>query len=199
MREFIRHALLHKTDISLPQDNLKTNYNRPKLQSVPLVANAIGRRQAGLLLYMNGKGLSEEQDLFSSFWESEENSQQGTSDFEDADTVLAKLRKSQFRSRFFLNKSEREYVMSKGIETIRQHAAQIIRQRLAPAHIPNDGKQTPMRHGAHPVFLAQHATACCCRGCFQKWHGIPPGRELTAAEQHFAVNLIIAWITKQVE
>ena len=47
-----------------------------------------------------------------------------------------------------------------------------------PADIPNDGRQTPMRN--HPVFVAQHATATCCRGCLARWHGIPPGRELTA-------------------
>ena len=57
-----------------------------------------------------------------------------------------------------------------------------IRKRLAPAVIPNDGKQTPMR--GHPVFIAQHATGCCCRGCFEKWHRIPAGRELTDEEQH---------------
>lgn len=37
------------------------------------------------------------------------------------------------------------------------------------------------------VFIAQHATACCCRGCLYKWHGIPVGRELTAEEQKYVV------------
>jgi hypothetical protein len=31
----------------------------------------------------------------------------------------------------------------------------------------------------HPVFIAQHATATCCRGCLAKWHDIPAGRALT--------------------
>ena len=46
----------------------------------------------------------------------------------------------------------------------------------------------------HPVFLAQHATATCCRGCLEKWHGIEKGRELTASEQQYVVNIIMRWI-----
>lgn len=98
-----------------------------------------------------------------------------------------------------LKDADREYIQQKGLDTIREHAAEIIRKRLAPAVIPNDGKQTPMRgepHG-HPVFLAQHATATCCRGCLEKWHGIPQGRELTAAEQQYIVNVIMRWIQKE--
>lgn len=41
---------------------------------------------------------------------------------------------------------------------------------MAPKNIDNDGKQTPMR--GHPVFIAQHATATCCRECLKKWHNI---------------------------
>src|SRR3546814_7102519 len=57
----------------------------------------------------------------------------------------------------------------------------IVEKRLAPAEPVNDGKQTPMR--GHPVLIAQHATATCCRSCLAKWHGIPAGRLLDAAEQ----------------
>jgi hypothetical protein len=49
-------------------------------------------------------------------------------------------------------------------------------------------------HKGHPVFLAQHATATCCRGCLEKWHGIPKGRELTASEQQYVVYIIMRWI-----
>jgi hypothetical protein len=31
----------------------------------------------------------------------------------------------------------------------------------------------------HPVFIAQHACACCCRGCLEKWYRIPRGIPLT--------------------
>ena len=75
--------------------------------------------------------------------------------------ALNNLNKSNFRSSFYLSCSEKKYVKEKGIETIRNHAEDFIRQRIAPAVIPNDGKQTPMR--GHPVFKAQHACACCCR------------------------------------
>ena len=40
-----------------------------------------------------------------------------------------------------------------------------------------------------PVFLAQHATGCCCRGCFFKWHHISAGRALTKEEQEYAVEI----------
>jgi hypothetical protein len=67
--------------------------------------------------------------------------------------------------------------------------------RLAPASPPNDGKQTPFR--GHPVFVAQHATATCCRTCLNKWHHIPAGRELTADEQGYAVAVIGEWLRRQ--
>ena len=85
----------------------------------------------------------------------------------------------------------------KGLETIQRHAADFIRTRLAPASIPNDGKQTPMR--GHPVFIAQHACACCCRGCLHKWYHVPVGRELTENEQERIVKLLMAWIERQLD
>ena len=72
---------------------------------------------------------------------------------------------------------------------------QFIRDRLAPANPPNDGKQTPMKN--HPVFIAQHATATCCRKCIQKWHGIEKGRALNAEEVKFIVALVMGWIERQ--
>ncbi|MEU6081408.1 DUF4186 family protein [Streptomyces sp. NPDC047108] len=45
---------------------------------------------------------------------------------------------------------------------------------MAPAEPYKDGRQTPYR--GHPVFVAQHATATCCRGCPQRCHHIPQGR-----------------------
>ena len=91
---------------------------------------------------------------------------------------------------------DKEYIAEKGLATIRKHAEDFVAKRLAPAVIPNDGKQTPMR--GHPVFIAQHATGCCCRGCFFKWHHIPAGRQLTGEEQQYAVAVLMAWIEKQV-
>lgn len=113
----------------------------------------------------------------------------------DLTDLFARLAKSDFRSRFHLTKKDKEYIAEKGLPTIRRHAEDFIAKRLAPAVIPNDGKQTPMR--GHPVFLAQHATGCCCRGCFYKWHHIPAGRELTKEEQQYAVAVLMAWIETQ--
>ena len=109
--------------------------------------------------------------------------------------IFEKLAKSTFRSRFKLKEKEKQYIKEKGIDKIRSHAEDFISKRLAPADIPNDGKQTPMR--GHPVFIAQHATATCCRGCLEKWHKIPKGRELTQAEQKYVVDIIMEWINRQ--
>ena len=114
----------------------------------------------------------------------------------DLTGLFERLSKSAFRSRFHLSKRDKEYIAEKGLETIRKHAEDFVAKRLAPAVIPNDGKQTPMR--GHPVFIAQHATGCCCRGCFFKWHHIPAGRQLTREEQQYAVAVLMAWIDKQV-
>ena len=111
------------------------------------------------------------------------------------DQALDKLERSKFRSSFHLTKKERAYLDEKGIEVMRSHAEDFVRQKLAPANPPNDGKQTPM-HG-HPVFKGMHATACCCRECLYKWYKVPKGRELTEAEIGKIVNLIIAWVERQ--
>ena len=108
-----------------------------------------------------------------------------------------RLSQSKFRSSFSLKANDRSYVSEKGMEKVREHACDFIRKRLAPAEIPNDGKQTPMR--GHPVFVAQHATATCCRGCLEKWHHIPKGRELTETEQEYVVNVIMEWIRREMK
>jgi len=108
------------------------------------------------------------------------------------DEALAKLRTSSFRRRFRLSAEMRRYIEAKGMETIRRHAAEFVRDRLAPAHPANDGRQTPMK--GHPVFIAQHATATCCRGCLRRWWRVPVGVALTPGQQEKVVNLIMAWI-----
>lgn len=110
-------------------------------------------------------------------------------------SVLDKLAKSKFRSRFKLRAKELEYIKDKGLDTIRSHACDFIRDRVALAEPVNDGKQTPMR--GHPVFIAQHATATCCRGCIEKWHHFPKGVELTKEQQKYLVSIIMEWINRQ--
>ena len=111
------------------------------------------------------------------------------------ESLFARLQRSTFRSRFRLGVKERQYCYDKGAEVIDQHAADFIARRLAPARIPNDGKQTPMR--GHPVFIAQHAIATCCRGCLEKWHAIPRGRGLSDEEQRYVVQVIHHWLVIQ--
>ena len=106
--------------------------------------------------------------------------------------MLDKLSRSKFRSSFHLNKKMKEYVHEKGMDVIRSHAYDFILDRLASAEPKNDGKQTPMK--GHPVFIAQHACACCCRHCLEKWHHIPRGRKLTDDEVEYIVDLIMEWI-----
>ncbi len=108
-----------------------------------------------------------------------------------------RLSQSKFRSSFSMKANDRSYVSEKGMDKVREHACDFIRKRLAPAEIANDGKQTPMR--GHPVFVAQHATATCCRGCLEKWHHIPKGRELTEIEQEYVVNVIMEWISREMK
>ena len=125
------------------------------------------------------------------------NKPQAESPAYDLAPLFERLAHSPFRSRFCLSTRDRQYIRDKGLDTIRQHAADFVAKRLAPADIPNDGKQTPMR--GHPVFLAQHATGCCCRGCFLKWHHIPPHRQLTDEEQQYAVAVLMEWIQRQLK
>ena len=108
---------------------------------------------------------------------------------------LTALKQSKFRSKFTLTQKDRDYIATKGLETIKEHAFQFINSRVAPDFPKNDGKQTPMR--GHPVFIAQHATATCCRKCIQKWHEIEKGRALNEKEVEFIVALIMSWIGEQ--
>lgn len=113
----------------------------------------------------------------------------------EEDGLFARLARSKFRSRFHLGARERDYALAKGREVIAGHARDFIAARLAPAAPANDGRQTPMR--GHPVFIAQHATACCCRGCLAKWHRIPRGRALSEAEQNHVAKVLMRWLDRE--
>jgi len=106
-----------------------------------------------------------------------------------------RLSGSKFRSRFQLRGKELDYLRQKGMPTITRHARDFVLSRLSVIDPDKDGKQTPMR--GHPVFIAQHATATCCRGCIAKWHHIPTARPLTDQEQAYLVDVIRRWIEEQ--
>lgn len=117
---------------------------------------------------------------------------------EERDVIAAKLaalQRSRFRSSFNLKPADRLMVQQKGLPTIRRHGAELLEQRLFTANPTNDGRQTPYR--GHPVFVAQHATATCCRSCLARWHGIVKGQALTPAQREYVLGVIMAWIARQ--
>ncbi len=116
---------------------------------------------------------------------------------EDIQKKLESLKKSKFRSQFHLKEQEKLYIQEKGIDTIERHARDFIEKRLAPKNIQNDGHQTPWK--GHPVFIAEHATATCCRGCLEKWHHISKNHALTEYEKQYVLNLIMSWISNEMK
>ncbi len=110
------------------------------------------------------------------------------------ESKLESLSNSRFRSSFYLRKKEKAYIDKNGMDKIKEHAYDFIRKKLAPDYPENDGSQTPMKN--HPVFIAQHATGTCCRGCLEKWHKIPKGVELTDNQVNYVVALIMEWIKR---
>ena len=113
----------------------------------------------------------------------------------EIDVLLARISQQPFRARFHLTGRERSAAELNGGETIRRHADELVASRLAPAAPYKDGKQTPYR--GHAVFVAQHATATCCRVCLEKWHGISQHHELDEAERDYVVDVICRWIERE--
>ena len=111
--------------------------------------------------------------------------------------LFERIARSEFRSRFHLTEEDKAFVQQKGMDTIKSHAKDFVNKRLSPANPKNDGKQTPMK--GHPVFIAQHATGTCCRGCLYKWHSIEQGRPLTPEEQERVVGVLMEWITRELK
>ncbi|MBV9494373.1 MAG: DUF4186 domain-containing protein [Acidobacteria bacterium] len=110
----------------------------------------------------------------------------------DLDTAFQRLASSAFRRKFRLRGRELAYLQTWGLPHVMKQAADLIGKRLAPAEPLNDGRQTPW--GNHPVFVAQHATATCCRGCLEKTYGIAKGHELTAEERAHVLAAIERWL-----
>ena len=114
----------------------------------------------------------------------------------DPDDLFAALQRSEFRRRFRLGPKDRAYLEEKSMPVILQHGRRFLVERLAPAQASNDGKQTPMR--GHPIFLAQHATATCCRRCLKKWHRIEPDLPLTGEQVDYLLAVIERWLSGQI-
>jgi len=114
---------------------------------------------------------------------------------DDWDRRLEALGRSSFRRRFRLDARHQAYLQRAGLAKVLEHGRRFIRQRLAPASPPDDGRQTPWR--GHPIFVAQHATATCCRKCLSEWHQMAAGSALTDAQVDGVLRLIEAWLRRQ--
>ncbi len=113
------------------------------------------------------------------------------------DDIFKRLSRSPFRCRFSLSPREQRYFLERGMAQILEHAAEFIDKRLVPANPTNDGKQTPMR--GHPVFVAQHATATCCRSCLADWHDIPEGCTMGPAQRAHVLAVLERWLATSVD
>ena len=113
----------------------------------------------------------------------------------DLDELFAALGRSSFRRKFRLAGRDADYLARHGLEQVLAHGRQFIASRLAPAQPTDDGRQTPW--AGHPAFVAQHATATCCRKCVEKWHGIPRGRPLEPAQVDYVLAVLGRWLSEQ--
>lgn len=110
----------------------------------------------------------------------------------DLDDLFLALEQSKFRRRQRLDAKDRAYLESKSLAVALEHGRRFVTERLAAAEPKNDGRQTPMR--GHPVFVAQHATAACCRGCLAKWHNIARGRPLSEEQVEYLLRVLERWL-----
>jgi len=106
--------------------------------------------------------------------------------------AFEKLEKAQFRASFYLSKKDRQYIEEKGMDVIRHHAEDFVRNKLSAKEPANDCRQTPM--SGHPVFKAMHGCACCCRGCLHQWYNVPIGVPLSKDQQKRIVDFLMFWI-----
>ena len=111
--------------------------------------------------------------------------------------ILNKLNSSKFRSSFHLKSGDVNYIKEKILSKIESHTLDFINKRLKDVSKVNDGKQTPIK--GHPVFIAQHATATCCRGCLEKWHKIEKTHILNEREVLYIKNVIMKWIERELK
>lgn len=110
------------------------------------------------------------------------------------EAIVEQLQRSSFRRRFAITGKELEYLREKGTAVVLEHGRKIVLERLAAAYPANDGKQTPYRN--HPIFVAQHATATCCRSCLSKWHGIPKGTPLSEEHIEYILEVFRLWLER---
>ncbi len=114
----------------------------------------------------------------------------------ELDALFLSLGRSHFRAQFHLSPSDSRYLQEKTLSVILQHAKRFVVERLAPERPLNDGTQTPLR--GHPVFVAQPATATCCRRCLSEWHRIAPGVALNDEQIAYVIEVLEIWLKSQI-
>lgn len=118
---------------------------------------------------------------------------------EDIKKIIARIKRSELRSKFTLSKDDRKFIKQNGWKTIRNQCYDFVNDRLAAPWLNGlkDGNQTPFK--GHPVFVAQHATATYNRSSLSKWYRIPADDILTSEQVDLIVQVIMFWLTEEME
>lgn len=110
--------------------------------------------------------------------------------------ILDRLAKSKFRSRFKLRAKELKYIKDKGLDTIRSHACDFIRDRVAPLNLQMMANKPQCENTRYLSLSTQPppvAAAVSKNGISSPQH-----RELTQSEQEYLVSIIMEWINRQI-
>lgn len=117
-------------------------------------------------------------------------------DLKDVDHTFEALKRERIRHHYFHRESTQHavnYAQRAGAKALDERVRKRVRNSIGPAQPYRDGAQTPV-NGKNPIHDAQHATATCCRRCFEYWYGIPVGGELTERELDYASELILRFL-----
>ena len=117
-------------------------------------------------------------------------------DLHDVDHTFSALQNERIRHHFWhlaFSQQAINYARRRGYKGLEERVRKRIRSSIGKAQPYKDGAQTPMG-GKNPIYYAQHATSTCCRRCFDYWHGVPPGSELTHDEVEYAAALAMKYL-----
>lgn len=122
-------------------------------------------------------------------------------DWGDVENTIQELQKECVRFYYWnlieISEGAINHARRKGRIEMRQHAEKVIRNRLGAAENAGDGYWVPWESN-DAVNYARHATATCCRGCIQYWHGIEAERALSEGEIQYLVDLVMRFIESKI-
>lgn len=119
-------------------------------------------------------------------------------DSRDAGYTFEMLRTEMIRHLFWhapIDAKALAHATRKGRDGFDEAVARRLERAIGPEQPGFDGRQTP-RTG-NVIFYAQHATATCCRACFEEWHGIPRGTALSPSDLAYAADLVLRYIDER--